>query len=63
MGKKQEISWFVKKLAAPPFHSPRNEGATILIDYPELRRFARTYSGITPPASDETGRVIVNIEK
>ncbi len=41
----------------------RNEGATLLIDYPELRRFARTYSGITPPAGDETGRVIVNIGK
>ena len=32
-------------------------------DYLELRRFKRTYSGITPPAGDETGRVIANIEK
>ena len=40
---------------------PRKEGTTILIDYPELHRFARTYLGMTPPASDTTGRVIVNV--
>ena len=41
----------------------RKDGTTILIDYPELHRFARTYKGITPPGSDATGRVIVNVGK
>ena len=40
----------------------RNAGTSILIDYAELHRFARTYFGITPPGSEEIGRVMVNVD-
>ena len=40
-----------------------SDGDTMLIDSNELRRFAKTYTGISMPSGDITGRVIANVRK
>jgi hypothetical protein len=42
---------------------PRKEGDTVLIDYEELRRFARTYHAIPLTKGEGRGRVIVEVGK
>jgi hypothetical protein len=40
---------------------PRREGDVVIVNYDELRRFARTYDGIPDPRGDGKGTVVVRI--